>query len=70
MDKYSPIPLQDLKGKWRWTCSDFTNHEHYFKYMAWLCGRIQFYAKRREKAEMTPLSDKKLDRSQKDVMHA
>lgn len=29
------------KIKIRWTCSDFSHHEHKYKLMAWLCGKLQ-----------------------------
>lgn len=25
----------------RWTCSDYANHNHRWKWTAWLCGRLQ-----------------------------
>ena len=25
-----------------WTCSDFVHHEHRYKFMAYLCGNIQY----------------------------
>ena len=30
------------KLKIRWSCSDVSKHEHRFKFMAYLCGRIQY----------------------------
>ena len=35
------LPKVKQKIKMVWTCSDYINHEHKYKFTAWLCGRGQ-----------------------------
>jgi hypothetical protein len=39
MDEY--LKEDKPKLKIRWSCSDFTHHEHCYKWTAWLCGWMQ-----------------------------
>lgn len=35
--------LGQVKRKLRfsWSCSDYTHHQHRYRWTAWLCGRVQ-----------------------------
>ena len=39
--RYKAEPSK-IKVKTVWTCSDNCQHEHKYRWTAWLCGRIQY----------------------------
>ena len=36
--------MKKRKLKFAWTCSDFSHHQHRWKWIAWLCGRWQYFS--------------------------
>ena len=43
--------IKKQKIKMVWTCSDYINHEHKYKFTAWLCGRIQYLKRLRLRSD-------------------
>jgi len=35
--------FEKRKLKLCWTCSNYTHHEHRWKWTAWICGRTQLF---------------------------
>lgn len=34
-------PHRRTRLRYRWTCSNFAKHAHRWRWIAWLCGRVQ-----------------------------